>query len=138
MNGSLSVGPYVGLPYQARGRSLEGVDCYGLVRIVYAEELGLELPRYEDAPECRDATVTSYLMTEAARWIQVQPGEEGPGDIIVLHRYNRSGHVGVVVRPGEMLHVHEGGLSHLSRYEVDSLWRRCRKTFYRYPKVAQG
>lgn len=28
------------------GRSREGIDCYGLLRLVYQEELGIQLPDY--------------------------------------------------------------------------------------------
>ena len=35
---------YVGLPYEMCGRSFEGVDCWGLVVMVYRNELGIVLP----------------------------------------------------------------------------------------------
>lgn len=39
-------GKYIGIPYSDDGRSFAGLFCWGLVDLVYREELGIVLPRY--------------------------------------------------------------------------------------------
>jgi len=38
---------YVGLPYKHLGRDRKGVDCYGLIILIYKEKFGIELPNAE-------------------------------------------------------------------------------------------
>ena len=40
------VEPYVGVPFADLGRTREGCDCWGLVRLILAEQRGLVLPCY--------------------------------------------------------------------------------------------
>ena len=35
---------YVGIPYKPGGRTREGVDCYGLLVLLFANEYGINLP----------------------------------------------------------------------------------------------
>ena len=38
---------YIGIPYVPRGRTTAGLDCWGLVRLIY-RDLGFEIPDIED------------------------------------------------------------------------------------------
>ena len=39
---------YVGLPYKELGREKPALDCWGLIYHVYREQLGIELPLFDD------------------------------------------------------------------------------------------
>lgn len=41
-----SVADFVGIPYRELGRSHDGADCWGIVRMAARELLSLELPEY--------------------------------------------------------------------------------------------
>ena len=38
---------YVGIPFVDLGRDRSGIDCYGLIRLLYSERLSVEMPDYQ-------------------------------------------------------------------------------------------
>lgn len=130
------VGDYIGLPFKEHGRDKSGLDCWGLVRLIYAQQFGIMLPslveRY-DSTLPRNALQLGALVTDIAKtdWIQIPQGQEREGDVIVL-RYNRHPmHVGVVVDKGYMIHVEQGTDAAICCY--DSLrFRRSVTGLYRH------
>lgn len=104
------VEPFIGIPYQDNGRTRDGADCWGLLRMFYDEILGIELPAYSGALDPADAErieVRSLFDAEiSSAWIPVEPGRERFGDaleILVLHSTH---HCGVVVSAEEKLLLH--------------------------------
>lgn len=100
---------YIGIPFLDRGRSFEGLDCWGLVRLFYLEELGIELPSYAD--EYQGTTEYAKLSELVHRgkndgnWNAVSTGDEQPGDVILLRVAGSETHIGVVLGNGMMLHA---------------------------------
>jgi len=43
---------YIGLPYKNKGRNFNGVDCYGIVYLIYKEEKNINLPDFSDINYC--------------------------------------------------------------------------------------
>ena len=37
---------YIGIPYKHLGKDFSGVDCFGLIYLIFKEELGIELPDF--------------------------------------------------------------------------------------------
>lgn len=126
---------YIGLPFKEHGRDRSGLDCWGLVRLVYDERYGIQLPslveRYDNTL-ARNALQLGAVVADVAQdWVPVPAGQEREGDVIVL-RYNRHPmHVGLVLDKGMMLHVEHGIDTTFCCY--DSLrYRRSVTGFYRH------
>jgi len=99
---------YIGLPFADGGRDRAGVDCWGLVRLVYAEQLGIDLPGYGEiaASELR---ALSAMIVAGAWQDPAWHGVERPRvfDVAVMTFYGKRsvGHVGVMAGADTVLHV---------------------------------
>jgi len=130
------VNAYVGLPFRAHGRDQDGVDCWGLVRLVLAERFGCRLPSYaggyasvEDAED-----IGRLIRGEMGPWREVPHGAERAGDVVLLRLMNQPMHVGLVLAPSWMLHVEEGIDSCLDRYRSPK-WHRRLMGLYRHESL---
>ncbi len=130
---------YVGIPFRSHGRDRSGCDCYGLVRLVLAEQFAVAVPSYAgdypDALECAEVAALicrclfPALPGEGGLWRAV--ANPGPATVILLRIAGEPWHVGLVVVERWFLHVRPGTDSCLERY--DSIrWRRRIAGFYRY------
>lgn len=101
---------YVGLPFLERGRTREGLDCWGLVRLVLSDQYGIEVPSYLDRYEVStQSDILGPLIEEERQgWDDVPLGAAREGDVLILRVRGRGSHVGVVLGGGKMLHVEEG------------------------------
>ncbi|MDP3340486.1 C40 family peptidase [Frigidibacter sp.] len=104
-------GKYLGVPHRDLGRDRTGADCWGLLRLVYAAELGVELPSYAGAyHSAAEAAEIAALIDGAEDWTEWQPvTAEQPFDAALFRRGSHRSHVGIIVRPGLMLHMAETG-----------------------------
>jgi hypothetical protein len=133
---------YVGLPWAESGRhdapGGAGLDCWGLVRQVYAERLGVDLPGFQGAYETADpATMHDLLDRERAAmlaegWVEVKVPQSG--DVVTLRIAGSEHHVGIVTRPGFMLHVRRGKDSVVERldsgawkHRITGYWRNAQR-----------
>jgi cell wall-associated NlpC family hydrolase len=126
---------YVGLPFKEGGRDRQGLDCYGLLRLVINERFAGAVPEYEGIAyrAGADKDLLAAVMDERVRlWMPVRVGDEQPGDGILLRVMGRPIHVGVVVAKGWMLHVEKDCDSVLERFTAGSRWERRVLGFYRH------
>jgi len=131
---TINANRYIGIPFAERGRSWEGCDCWGLVRLVYAEEYGIDLPSYldEDYTTTDGPHVSSLIdHRKADGWRPLPPGEERAGDVVLLRVTGLPCHVGIVLRPGQMLHIMRGTNACVERY-WSPLWNRRVMGIYRH------
>ena len=102
---------YIRIPFLDRGRTRAGADCWGLICILFSEMLNIELPRldqYENTKDEYRPMMDAIVRAERIGWLDIPAGEEKPFDVIVLKLAGLPVHVGVVVRPGVMIHCLRG------------------------------
>lgn len=117
---------YLGLRHVSRGRDRAGLDCWGLVRLIYAEVKGIALPSYAGEYACASELVEVDRVLAGADgppWTPVLRAREF--DILAFRVGAYRAHVGICAVPGRFLHVHEGDLSKITRMD-DPIWaKRC-------------
>ena len=110
---------YIGLPYQNLGRSFSGVDCFGLVYIVY-NELGITLPDFTELQYPQDWYKNSenYILDNIwGDWVEVNPPYQ-IFDALLFYNSSRRvvvNHIGVYINDDKFLHIMEGATSQISR-----------------------
>ena len=98
-------GAYIGLPYAEKGRTREGADCWGGVRMVLREVFGHELPDYSGAyTEAKNhASVAQAVENGLAEgWQKVDRPQAG--DLLILKIAGRPWHCAVMVNASQFLH----------------------------------
>ena len=124
---------YIRIPFLDRGRSKNGADCWGLVRIIFADERGIDLPVLDGYCDTKDAaTIKDIIGDECARWSRVDPGQEMPFDVVVFKMLGLSMHIGLIVEPGLMIHCQKKSNTTHCRYLNESEWKCRIEGFYRY------
>lgn len=105
---------YLDTPYRAGGTRLEdGFDCSGFTRQVYADALGLSLPRQAD-----DQAQTAGL--KAVRREQLQAG-----DLVFFNTLRRTfSHVGIYIGDGRFIHAPRTGAQVRVEQMSTSYWAR--------------
>ena len=127
----MNYGNYVGIPFVDAGRTKEGCDCWGLVRIVQKECFGKELPSFDDYEKAtRDESERQVAIgLKELPLKKVDSPEEG--DIVLLRIRGKLCHTGLYIGGNEILHTNRGtdsviesldGLRHL-REKVEGFYR---------------
>lgn len=123
---------YIGMPFAEKGRDVKGVDCWGLVRLIYQRERNIILPSYL---ECyADTTDSDHIGREISeqRHVNWQPVEKPePFDLVILRLQGVPMHVGVVTKAPFMIHSAQGVNVALER--VDGMrWKNRVNGYVRY------
>lgn len=127
---------YIKIPFKVDGRDRDGIDCGGLVILVYREMLGIELPDYHGAMECLSIEgmkrASRTITAELNKWKLVDRPEEF--DVIAFRRGKiNQAHVGVYCGRRDMLHICAGINATVEEYN-GLLWKHRLNGFYRYER----
>ncbi len=105
----LNVAKYIVIPYVFMGSDFSGCDCYGLVRLWYREELGIELVDFNHGRASSREFVNSNYFAESAhlQFERVEVGASRTHDVVLIRSQSQTpNHCGIVVE-GLLLHTME-------------------------------
>lgn len=128
---------YVGIPYKLHGRDEDGLDCWGLVRLIYKEQKDIDLPSFSE----------EYLNSDDVRYNEevIARHKEGwslsneytVGDVALFRINGSESHVGVIIDDNKFIHAREGNSVTIEK--LDSVqWRRRLVGVYKYTSKVEA
>jgi cell wall-associated NlpC family hydrolase len=121
-------GKYLGIPYVHRGRTLDGLDCWGLLKCVY-REFGVELFDIEEYSKTWSLIGRDYFKQHYQQdWVMA--GRPGFLDaVLFVNSKGIANHAGIVLTNGRFIHSCRQGVI-VSRLS-DKAWRKNIEGYYR-------
>jgi len=128
---------YVGIPYTHLGRTAEGADCYGLIRLAMLEQFNIDMPALTtDSAHTPRALAKEFLALRRV-FTKVENAQEG--DLIIFKTLGQPNHVGIVIGiDSYFLHTEpmknaciESWKSSMWRHVLDSVWRHKSKCLHK-------
>ena len=125
---------YVGIPFKDRESSFEFADCYGLVRLVYKHELGVNIPQPSSSAFASKGIMKEYLREISENWFSVDTPQ--PFDVVAMAHGPAHPriiqHFGIVLNDTQLLHTLDKVGSHIVNI---SDYKHFIKGYYRHGKV---
>jgi hypothetical protein len=123
---------YIGIPFVSNGRTPEGCDCYGLVRLVFMREFNHYLPElsndYENALNIKETAILFEKNLPVLSAGRLDAPEEKA--VAVIREMGRLCHLGLFAGDGYILHARVKTGSVLQRISHPDLYGRI-EGYYR-------
>jgi len=127
---------YIGIPFLEKGRDESGVDCWGLVRLIYKQEYNITLPSFvADYELSDDARIGELFAQYKEGWTTLTQPE--PGCVVLFRMFGTESHIGVVVDGSHFIHVREGRDSVIESLE-STKWSKRIVGYYNYSEDASA
>lgn len=121
---------YIGIPFVDLGRTLNGVDCWGLVYQFYKQEKGILLPEIKSYESTTDSvSIADQVNLHRDKWIKTNQPEIG--DVILFNILGKPIHVGIFLDREKFLHTTQGINSCIESLR-SHMWANRIEGFYRY------
>lgn len=130
---------YIGIPFEAQGRSMQGVDCGGLAVLVLRQELGHAVWDCAEAYTVGEmhtrkglARLDAIIRHQLTAWTKVELQDVQPFDLVLYRHHGVETHCAVAVDRRRVLNVYERhpvhiAPIHLPGYAIAGVYRHGKK-----------
>ena len=128
---------YVGIPYKLHGRDIDGLDCWGLARLIYKDQKDIDLPSLSEEYFASDDVTHNQevIARHKEGWALVN--DYTVGDVALFRINGSQSHVGVIIDENRFIHAREG--NNVTIEKLDSIqWRRRLVGVYKYTSKVEA
>lgn len=101
---------YLKIPYKHLGRDFTGVDCLGLIVLVYKHEFGIELRDYQSYEKTWYLSDARQIIKHYKNFGFEKTDKFQVGNVLLLNECGYPKHLGICLStPGYFLHTLESG-----------------------------
>jgi cell wall-associated NlpC family hydrolase len=123
----------IGVPFLDHGRDFQGWDCWGLAVRLYRECFGMDIQDFEGLTGLNSRESEKLFEDYRHAWLEINSGKENSGDLVIMR--GSVIHVGVVVKPGMMLHTENNYGTCVEPY-TSGIWKTRVIGLYRHAELA--
>ena len=121
---------YVGIPFLDKGRDTNGIDCWGLARLVYKQEYSIDLPSFSTDYEADDTERMKDLLAQYKEgWEKIDTPTEGC--IVLFNILGVESHMGIAISSTHFLHARDRYDSAIESFDSVG-WKNRITGFYKY------
>ena len=129
------VNKYIGLPYKDNGRDEQGIDCWGLARLYYKQELKIDLPSFSENYNGETSeNIKELVSQQKEHWTETK--EPIPGDLVLFNIYGEPTHIGVYIGDSKFLHARDKKDSVIESL-TSPQWNKRIVGFFKYSEKRQ-
>ena len=133
---------YIGIPFKHRGRDFNGIDCFGLLCLIFKEERNIIIPDFLDViyernwyKEGQNHILNNIGTVDGTFWdvIKKKPYKMYDGLLFFLTSKNIANHIGIYINDNKFIHVAERFETTIDRLD-DPFWQSKLYGVMRYRK----
>lgn len=124
---------YIGIPFVHRGRTKNGVDCYGLITLIYKSELGINLFDIETYQKKWYEKHNLFINNYYRQWGKIDIDKLQVYDVILFSIGDSKlipSHVGLYIGEDRFIHCMENSSVIISK--LYGQWRKVFHSAYRF------
>jgi len=113
---------YIGIPFKYKGRDENGIDCWGLVRLIYKNEYNISLPSFGEEYAENDISRIQELISQYKEgWESIDTPTEGTA--VLFRILGAESHIGVAISDTHFIHARDGYDSAIESFN-SPYWKR--------------